>query len=62
MGEGQQPQAGIEKGSRNHSLLPINNTFFRHLFTSTSSAGMLMRDLTGRTGTHRGLAEKECWN
>ena len=27
-----------------------------------SSAGMLPHDLTGRTGTHRGLAEKESWN
>ncbi len=23
---------------------------------------MLSRDLTGRTGTHRGLGEKESWN
>jgi hypothetical protein len=30
--------------------------------TSTPSAGMLLRDLTGGTGTHRGLAEKESWN
>lgn len=30
--------------------------------TSVPIAGMLLRDLAGRLGTHCGLAEKESWN
>ncbi len=34
---------------------------FLCLSTSTPSAGLLPYDLTGITGTHRGLAVKESW-
>ena len=50
----------VKTGTRQRIGSKQRKEFYEPLIAP--SAGLLPRDLTGRTGTHRGLAEKESWN
>jgi len=68
-GHARRPQAGMRdiKPTNVYVRLALGKEYVQakkriHEPLIAPSAGLLPRDLTGGTGTQRGLAEKESWN